>query len=135
MQITALYSGLLGLILVYLSYNVAGHRKSHQVGIGHGDNDDLGRAIRVQANFTEYVPVALILIAVFESNQGSSLITHSAGATLVIARLLHAYGLGKTINVSFGRLSGIILTWLVILAISVLNIYHFVASAQLSQIN
>jgi len=128
MQITALYSGLLGLILVYLSYNVVGRRKSHGIGIGDGENQALARAIRVQANFTEYVPLAIILMAVCESNHGSSLITHIAGSILVVGRLLHAYGLGKTIKITFGRFTGILLTWLVILVLSGLNIYHFVAT-------
>ncbi len=132
MHITALYAGLLGLVLIYLSYMVASNRKKHQVGIGDGQNKSLARAIRVQANFTEYVPVALILLAIFEANQGSNLIAHISGISLLMGRVLHAYGLGKTIKVSFGRVAGTILTWLMILGLSGLNVYHFVASAILS---
>jgi len=132
MQITALYAGLLGLVLIYLSYMVATNRKKHQVGIGDGNNETLARAIRVQANFTEYVPIALILLAIFEANQGSSLLAHIGGTSLLVGRILHAQGLGKTIKASFGRVTGIMLTWLMILGLSCLNIYHFVASAMLS---
>ncbi len=132
MQITALYAGLLGLILIFLSYKVAGNRKKHQVGIGDGDNDELSRAIRVHANFTEYVPVALILLAVSEVNHANPLLVHIGGTVLVIGRLLHAYGLGKTASVSFGRFVGIVLTWLVILGLSGFNIFHFFTSTALS---
>lgn len=129
MDILSLYSGILGLILIYLSYIVVGHRKKLGIGIGNGANNDLSRAIRVHANFIEYVPMALILLAVFVSNGGNSLVTHIMGSSLVIARLLHAYGLGKTINLSFGRLLGVILTWLVIVTLSGFNIYYFVIGA------
>lgn len=128
MQVLALYSGVLGMLLIYLSYNVAGSRKKFKVGIGDGENKDLARAIRVHANFTEYVPIALILLAVYEANQGHVMVTHIAGITLVIGRLLHAYGLGKTVRTSFGRLVGILLTWLVIVGLSIANIYYFIVA-------
>lgn len=129
MQILALYSGILGLLLIYLSYNVVSHRKKFEVGIGDGDNVDLTRAIRVHGNFIEYVPIALILLAVFELNHGHATIAHVAGISLVIGRLLHAYGLAKTHKASVGRFVGILLTWLVIIGLSGINIYHFVISS------
>ena len=131
MQILALYSGILGFLLIYLSYDVISNRRKFKVGIGDGDNKDLARAIRVQGNFTEYVPIALILLAVFESNYGHPWVAHAAGITLVIARLLHAYGLGKTVGTSFGRLFGILLTWIVIIALAGSNIYYFVITQSL----
>lgn len=132
MPILALYSGLLGLILIYLSYNVVGNRKKFEVGVGDGGNHDLRRAIRVHGNFTEYVPIALILLAVFETNQGSSLVAHIAGITLVVGRLLHAHGLGKTVKASSSRVLGVLLTWIVIVGLAGFNIYQFVANQLLS---
>ncbi len=129
MPTLALYSGILGILLIYLSYNVASNRKKFKIGIGDGGNKDLARAIRVHANFTEYVPIALILLAVYETNQGQAMIAHIAGLTLVTGRLLHAYGLAKTVKISFGRFVGILLTWLVIIGLSAHNIYHFVSAS------
>lgn len=126
MPILALYSGLLGLILIYLSYAVAGQRKRFKIGVGDGDNPELCSAIRVHGNFIEYVPIALILLAVFESNNGHYLVEHIIGSILVVGRLLHAYGLGKSTGTSVGRLVGTVLTWLVILVLSGFNIYFFV---------
>jgi len=126
MPVLALYSGILGLLLVYLSLNVAMNRKKLKIGIGDGDNKDMARLIRVQANFIEYVPTALILLAVFESNHGHAMVAHIAGGMLVVGRFLHAYGLGKTVKVSFGRFAGMILTWLSILGLAGANIYYFV---------
>ncbi len=129
MQILALYSGILGFLLIFLSYNVASHRGKFKVGIGDGENKDLMRAIRVQANFTEYVPLALILLAVFEMNHGHAIVTHIAGICLVLGRVLHAYGLSKTANKSFGRFVGILMTWLVIIGLSGANIYSYVVAS------
>ena len=129
MPILALYSGILGILLIYLSYDVASNRKKFKVGIGDGGNKDLARAIRVHGNFTEYVPIALILLAIFEINHGHAMIAHIAGITLVVGRLLHAYGLGKTVKVSFGRFAGIVLTWLVIIGLSGANIYFFTSTS------
>ena len=61
-RIVLLYAALLGLILVYLSYRVVSYRVKYKVGIGDGGNTKLARAIRVQGNFVEYVPIALLLI-------------------------------------------------------------------------
>ena len=129
MQILALYSGLLGLTLLFLSYKVVGNRKKYEVGIGDGENIELARAIRVHANFTEYVPLALVLLAVFEFNQGNEIVAHIAGSCLFLGRILHAYGLGKSVGTSLGRFIGVLLTWLVILSLSGINIYFFINSA------
>ena len=61
-RIVLLYAALLGLILIYLSYRVVSYRVKYKIGIGDGGNTKLARAIRVQGNFVEYVPVALLLI-------------------------------------------------------------------------
>ena len=62
-MITAIYAGLLGLILLGLSIKVIGERRRTGIAIGDGDNALLRRRMRVQANFCEYAPIAVVLIA------------------------------------------------------------------------
>ena len=50
---------------------VANTRRVMQVGLGTGNNVTLERRIRVQGNFAEYVPFALILLT-FVEMQGSA---------------------------------------------------------------
>lgn len=126
LNITALYAGLLGLIFIVLSYKIVGIRKSESIGIGDGGNKKLELACRVQGNFAEYVPIALILLAIFESNLWSPVYVHIIGASLVIGRLLHAWGYGKSSGASIGRVNGIVLTWLAIVILSGLNLYSAV---------
>ena len=124
---TALYAGLLGLLLVALSYRVAQRRIRFRVGVGAGDQPELERAIRVQANFTEYVPLALILLALYEAGGAPGWALHGAGTVLVVSRLLHAVGLTRSAGRSAPRFIGVVGTWLVIIALSLANIGQVLA--------
>ena len=65
-----------------------------RVGIAIGDpreDETLTRRIRAHGNFTEYVPLALLLIALVEASRN----LHAAvalAAVLLVARLAHAAG-------------------------------------------
>ena len=63
MPITLFYGSLLGLFLIVLSARVIRQRQSARVSFGDGNDKRLGRRIRAQANFVEYVPITLILMA------------------------------------------------------------------------
>ncbi len=124
-HITALYAGLLGLIYVPLSWRIARMRFKYGVGIGDGGNKDLARAIRVHGNFSEYVPLALVLLLVVESIGSSGWVVHVLGVWIIVARLAHAQGLNSKPGTSLGRFTGILLTWLQILAASLVAIAGF----------
>ncbi|WP_390444632.1 MAPEG family protein [Pseudoalteromonas sp. MTN2-4] len=49
-------------IILILKFKTIKIRKRLQVGVGTGDNPELLRAMRVHANFSEYVPITLLLI-------------------------------------------------------------------------
>lgn len=117
---TAIYAGLLGLLLLALSYNVSRVRRRRQIGLGHGEHDDLLRAIRAQGNFVEYVPMALILLLSVEMLAYRGWVTHLMGISLVVARLFHAWGISQHSGKSTGRIVGIALTWGTILVGSLL---------------
>jgi len=57
------YAAVVGLIFIGLSILTIAERRKASVYLGAGDNDRLLRRIRAHANFAEYVPLALILIA------------------------------------------------------------------------
>ena len=59
--IVPIYAAIFAVMLVVLSLHVAKTRGDVRVAIGDGGNIVLRRRIRVQGNFTEYVPMALIL--------------------------------------------------------------------------
>ena len=122
-QITGLYAALIGLLLLGLSWQVTRQRQRTRVSLGAGGDEALERAIRTHANLVEYAPLGLLLIALAEMNGAPSWWIHATGALLVIARCLHAWGLGSTPGVSPGRYWGTALTWLAILLGSLTNLW------------
>lgn len=123
-HITALYAGVLSLIVVFLALRVVVLRRSQRIGIGDGDSKELGKAIRVHGNAAENLPFTLLLMLILEVNGGSVILLHIAGAGTVLARLLHALGLSKTIGSSFGRVAGASTTWLIIMGLAITNFYY-----------
>lgn len=113
--VTATYVGLHALIALYFAFRVTMARVRTKVEFGDGGNEDLQRAIRVQGNNLEYVPVALLLILVLEIMGAWVVALNVLGAALTLARLAHGFGLGRSTGTSPGRLAGTLVTWIVIL--------------------
>jgi hypothetical protein len=126
-QITAVYASVLAIIFIVLSYRVAQRRMKLKVGLGTGENRELERAIRIHGNFAEYVPLALLLLALYESGGAPGWAVHTAGAALLVARALHAVGLTQSSGRTTGRFTGIIATWLVILGLALANLGSVIA--------
>ena len=80
-----LYAGLLGLLLIALSTQVVLARRRFRVGLGHGTEEGMQQAVRVQANFTEYVPYAVLLLVLAEITGLPATAVHGAGLLLVEA--------------------------------------------------
>jgi len=116
--ITPLYAALCGLLLIVLSVRVIGLRRKYGVGLGTGEQPELQRAIRVQANFTEYAPLALILLLLLEvSHRAPDWALHLLGLLLVVGRIAHAIGVSRSGGGSAGRAVGVACTF-IMLAVS-----------------
>jgi hypothetical protein len=114
LPITSLYAAILAFVLVALSVRVIRLRLTHEVSLGDGGHDDLRVARRQQGNFVEYVPAALLLLALLELNGLASWATHGLGGTLVLARLIHPFGLAAQFGLRIPRVAGAVATALVI---------------------
>lgn len=121
--ITALYAGILGFLGLVLASRVVQHRQRHRIALGDDGNEDMQRAMRAFGNFTEYVPMILLLMGFGEMLGAHKWLTHGLGASLVAGRLLHAWGLSKNSGTSMGRLLGVVLTWLALLVSSAMLIW------------
>lgn len=97
--LTAAYAALLALFYVGLAgWVVAGRVTGERL---HGDGGDKGlmKRIRSHANFAEYVPFALLLIALLEAGGGGSRgLVHGLLAVLLAARILHPIGMFAGVN-------------------------------------
>jgi uncharacterized membrane protein YecN with MAPEG domain len=101
MFVTPLYASLLVFWFVVLSVRVVNLRRR---GIIFGDNGDLAvtRVVRAQANFAEYVPLALLLMA----------------------RVVHGLALSFGWQMRSGRVAGTALTFIVLLIEAFLCLYQ-----------
>ncbi len=116
--ITAVFVALLTLMLVGVSVRVTALRAKKKVNLFDGGDEQLGRAIRVQANFVEYVPTALALMALVEWLGAKPWIVYLLGIALVVARVAHAWALYSAYFPA--RVFGTTTTWIVLAAGSLL---------------
>lgn len=102
LTVTALFAGVLALVYVALSVHVIRGRYTNRLALGDGGNASMNRRIRAHANFAEYVPMALILMAVNELGGVSANTLVCFGVLLLAGRISHAY----SILVAEARASG-----------------------------
>ena len=125
MPATPFYAAIFALLLVALSFRTLRLRHKLKVGIGDGGEPRLQRAIRVHANFCEYVPLAVLLIYFFELFVSQRYWVHVLAITLLAGRLLHAYGVSQVGENYRYRVAGMAFTFSAILAAagSILAVY------------
>jgi uncharacterized protein len=120
MIVTALYTGLLGVLLVLLGLRVALFRMRTKVALGVAENRVLERRVRAHGNLAENAPMAMLMLALLELLAATPVLLHVCGATFVLARVLHAWGLDLRAGPSWQRLYGTILGWTAMLAMALM---------------
>ena len=108
--IVPFYAALLTFLYIGLSVRVIQARGKARIGIGAGRDPVLERRIRVHANFAEYVPLGLILLAFVEMQGSSHWLLHILSLGLMIGRALHAYGMLNDKELRF-RAAGMLTTF------------------------
>ncbi len=122
MSITLLYAGLLALLAVLLANYVLYVRLRARVLPEWQPN----AAERVQANFVENVPLALVLLYLVEQSGASAGFLHGCGATLVALRVLHAWGLARNEGANYPRLIGAQGTFVLVAVLGAYAVLAFV---------
>lgn len=111
LPITSLFAAILTLLYIVLAFRIIRLRWTARVGIGTGESMSLKAAVRVHGNFSEYVPLALILLGLIELQGGSPGLLYGLGGLLFVARVFHAIGLTMSIGVSIYRTIGVLGTF------------------------
>jgi uncharacterized membrane protein YecN with MAPEG domain len=127
--VTALYAAILTLLLMVLAINVTVHRRRLKVSLGAGADPLMMRMMRIHGNAAEYIPIALLLMLVYEFNGGSHAALHVCGCALVLGRVLHAAGVWSSSAPNSGRVLGQALTWFAILALAAMNLVKVLRAA------
>jgi uncharacterized membrane protein YecN with MAPEG domain len=127
-SITGLYLAVLALLYVVLGLQVSRLRRGNRVLFGDGDNIKLRSAIRAHANFAEYVPIIVLLVAMLEMSGLPAARVHLLMAALLVARLIHPLGMyvgPRTLQFQICRVGGIVLTLLVLVAAALIALSRF----------
>ncbi len=110
MKILPLYAALLAILFFILSARTGNLRRGLKIAVGDAGNITLLRAMRVHANFAEYVPISLLLVLMVEMQGASNWVVHALGASLLIGRIFHAYGVSQVRENLVFRVIGMALT-------------------------
>ena len=101
-SVTPLYAGCCALLAVLLANQVLYVRLRPKTT----ENWRVQATERVQANFVENVPLALVLLLALELSGMSQVALHALGAALITCRLLHAWGMSRNEGANYPRLIG-----------------------------
>lgn len=104
--------------------------KLTQQTIATKESDDgvLQRTIRAHGNFIEYVPLGLLFLVALEFMQASTGLLWLLGATLLVSRIFHAWGVIETYGPSPKRAIGFFGTCLVYILGSAACLYYSLRS-------
>lgn len=116
MSIVPIYASLLAFLFFALSVRVIRQRGSLRVALGDQGHASLIRAIGVHANFAEYVPFTLLLLAFAEMQNLRAGFLHFLCVVLLLGRLSHAYGVSQAKEDLRFRVAGMLATFFVMIA-------------------
>jgi uncharacterized membrane protein YecN with MAPEG domain len=108
-------------MFVAMSVRTLRLRRQLRIAVGDKGDQQMLRAMRVHANFAEYVPFSLLLIYMFETRSGTGALVHALCVCLIVGRFSHAYGLSRVEEDYRYRVFGMSMTFTA-LAVSAIGI-------------
>jgi hypothetical protein len=119
------YAAIFALLYIGLTIRVIALRNARRVSLGSGGDPALERAIRIHANFIEYVPLALILLIAMEMQRRSVYLLHILCLLLLVGRICHFLALSRENTANPLRGAGVALTVLVLAVAAIILIIDF----------
>lgn len=116
-QVTALYASILAVVAVILAVIVSTKRGKFGVAIMDGGHPELALWIRRHGNFAESVPFVLLMMALAEARGMPPSWLHAVGILLLVARLIHVFGLSVEKPADPFRVAGAVGTHIAMLTI------------------
>lgn len=121
LPITLTIAAAAALLNIWLGLRVSLLRRRHQVSIGDGGKAQIAIRMRAHANFAEYAPLFLILLALVELAVGSETWLWAVAIVFILGRLAHPFGMDRPGANAF-RVGGIVATWLALIALALFAI-------------
>ena len=88
-HVTLLFAAIFGILHVIFTLRVGGYRFRSGISLGDGGDKELLNRIRAHGNFTENVPIALLLLLLNDLNGLADGTLMLLGSILLAARLVH----------------------------------------------
>ena len=88
-HVTLIFAALFGILHVIFTLRVGGYRLKSGISLGDGDDKELLKRIRAHGNFTENVPIGLLLLLLNDLNGLANNTLIILGSVFLIARVLH----------------------------------------------
>lgn len=105
-----IYSAYLGAFLIalqtVLAAMVGGYRGRNRKSIGHSDDAVLERKVRRHANMTEYAPIFLAVLTLYEIIAGQTTVILWLAIVFAAARLFHIVGFSSSAGSHLEQASG-----------------------------
>ena len=123
LTVTPIYAGCFALLAVLLANQVLYVRlrpKTEPVW-------RINAVERVQANFIENVPLALLLLMIIELTGATNTVLHMLGGSLLVCRVLHAWGMSRNEGANYPRLIGAQGTFVLISIMGVATLWQGLA--------
>ena len=130
--ITSVYLALLALLYTVLAVQVGRLRQRDRAAFGDNGSLRLRSAIRAHANFIEYVPIIALMVAMLEMSGLAAVWVHLLMVALLISRLLHPLGMYAAPNTTqfrIGRVGGITITFILLLACALTILWRAATAA------
>jgi hypothetical protein len=118
LPVSLTFAGALALLNLFLAYRVSRVRLATGASHGDGGHPQLASRMRAHANFVEYAPFVLLLIALLELAGRPRAILWWVGAAFVAARIAHAFGMERPAPNPL-RAGGILVTWLALAGLAI----------------
>ena len=114
-------AGAFALLNLWLAYRCVRIRLNGPGGVGDLGIPVLRARMRAHANFVEYTPFVLILMALLEYSGGSAELLKGSGIVYLLARIIHALGIERPRFTM--QLIGALGTWIVLLVLAIWAIW------------
>jgi len=117
LPVTLAAAGAAALINLWLAIRIGRIRTTEKILLGDGANPALVAGMRAHANFVEYTPFVLILLALIELATGTTIWLWAIAAVYLLGRLAHGIGMTQSSPSRF-RMIGTIVTFLTLLGLA-----------------
>ncbi len=128
-MVTSLYTGLLGLLYVFISIETIKARRSQKISLGAGTNNEIQHLVAAHSNFASYAAFFLIAFALVEySRQFPLWLLHVFGIVFFVGRVLHFLSMRTTTMDFKKRTAGMMMTLFPMIFISLMNVWVYLRS-------